>query len=414
MKRSLFLTFLMLLLTFGFATAANRIMVAPYGDIAPDTLNNAGLTGATVTFQFENDQVIVGFSNGLAVSATGSVTATVVNGSGNYVSGSRFEPIFNVQGMPWNWYYAATDDTIGFGGAWTPPTTFPGFEPGGLADAGFFELDIAVPGAGLGDTGTIFIDSTIKFGQAGDWLWDGWDGTSQPPDITPLNPTFNDGAGAFATYVAFIPCQAPQFTSTPTGDVLTVPHCDGGSFQFNAIPVQDGETLTGYAVVDDGGLTNASITNGGLFTFDGGDPGDYTVTVSVSNSCPATTEYTFTVTLSNAGLQYTSCPTGALEFEFSQNKTVTVDLGLDNFDCDPITETVTDPGVTNPPSVSGGVFTWENNGDIGTWTFTVTAGDGFGETATCDITITVLEGSLLGVRIAKIGDPPDPFVFQGT
>ncbi|NIP50500.1 MAG: hypothetical protein GWN94_00705, partial [Phycisphaerae bacterium] len=72
------------------------------------------------------------------------------------------------------------------------------------------------------------------------------------------------------------------------------------------------------------------------------------------------------------------------------------------------------PGVTNLPSVSGGVFTWDNNGDVGVWDFVVTADDGFGETAGCDIQIEVLQGAKLAVRIAKIGDPPDPFVFQGT
>jgi hypothetical protein len=413
MKRSLFLTFLMLLLTFGFATAANRIVVPDFGDFnGGSELNNAGLTGATVGFQFENDAIIIGFSNGMVVSATGNVTATIVNGSGNYVAGSRFEPIFNSQGMPWNWYYAATDDTIGFGGAWTPPATFPGFDPGPLVDAGYFDIDITLTGSGPEDNvGEICVDSTIKFGPAGDWLWDGWDGVSSPPVVIALNPTFNDGNGPTCIPVVFVPCQAPAFTTTPPGDVLTVPHCNGGSFQFVASAVEPGASITGYAVVDDGGLT-ASINGSGLFTVGAADPGDYTVTVSVSNTCPATTEYTFTVSMTNAGLQYTNCPTTTLSF--SQNKVININLGLDNFDCDPITETVSDPGVTNPPSVSGGIFTWDNNGDVGVWDFVVTADDGFGETAGCDIQIEVLQGAKLAVRIAKIGDPPDPFVFQGT
>jgi len=426
MKRCLILTFLLLLLTFGVANAENGWMVEDWADTpAPYYgLSNQGgaLSGVTLTFDIVNDVTILGFSNGFVVSATGNVTACYEFLSAAVVPGSRFEPIYNTQGMVWNIAYYGVDtlggdlclDTIGVGGAYSPapnpPYPFPGFEPGPLAPA--FTVDLAIElGAGTPEEqiGEICIDSTFRFGVAGDWLFD--DGTGN------INPFFNNGQGEFCVPVVFVPCLPPAFTTTPAGDLLNLPHCTGGTFQFGADAVDPEQTISGYSVVDDGGLT-ASINGSGLFTVTGpADPGDYNVTVSVQNTCPASTEYTFTVRLTNSGLQYTNCPTG--DKSTSSGKTFTLDLGLDNFDCDAITENVDVVSYDGTPhipdaSVADGIFTFNTTGDdIGIWSFEVCGTDGFmPEPVCCQFRVEVTATSAFGVRIAKIGEAPD-FVFQG-
>ena len=153
---------------------------------------------------------------------------------------------------------------------------------------------------------------------------------------------------------------------------------------------------------------------GNVFTFPPNDPGDYTVTVSVWNSICGdglTTDYTFTVRLTNSGLQFNNCPDS--EKQISGGKTFEWDLDLDNFDCDDINYTITASGGTNAPTMVDDVFTWETTGDDAdqTFTFTVVGDDGFGEEAECTFDVLVTAGSTWGVRIAKIGD--DEFVFQG-
>ncbi|MBD3218124.1 MAG: hypothetical protein GF310_07600, partial [candidate division Zixibacteria bacterium] len=81
MKRSLFLTFLMLLLTFGVATAANDVtvagLVAPGGDpnapdFAPgDVISNTTTGEFELAVAWENDILIQGASIPLVVYTTG-------------------------------------------------------------------------------------------------------------------------------------------------------------------------------------------------------------------------------------------------------------------------------------------------------------------------------------------------------
>ncbi len=413
MKRSLFLTFLMLLLTFGVANAANDVtvagIVAQGGDPTDPDYAPGEIVGNTVTGEFElaiaweNDVLLQGASIPLAINTTGDVVVKFIFDTLQltpfpiFDGGAAYPGTRGTNGLDWKWGAFGPDSDTGLvGGAWSPPG-IPGVNPGPAVPFYFHRINII-----SGTDGTICIDSVPKAGAAGDWLFD--DGTGN------INPTYNGGGGSMCFSYELIPCQAPEFTATPAGDVLSLDHCTGGSFDFEAIPVEDGATLTGFAVVDDGGLGLTMDANTGVLDIDPADPGTYTVVVSVSNTCPQTTQYTFDVVLTNAGLQFTNCPTGTLQF--SQNKTVVLDLGLDNFDCDPLTETVTDPGVTNAPTIFDGVFTWDNNGDVGIWDFTVTADDGFGESATCDIQIEVLQGAKLAVTIEKIGD--DAFVFQGS
>ncbi len=402
MKRSLILTFLMLLLTFGVATADRLITVDPVNPIYPPSS-----TGETLGFNYQSDAQGQGAQNGFIISVTGPATADWVDGSQNVVP---YTPAW----LGWNFNYATAQYMLN-GGAYLPGV-FSGI-PGDDVLRPAYTVDVAwtFTGDPQADTAEICVMADypgLYPSFPGNWLW------TAPDGVTNLNPGFNGGTDAspnpFCWFVGYLPCQDPAFTTTPAGDVVSGDHCVGANFNFTADPVEPGETITGYAIVDDGGL-GASIDNSGAFTFPAADPGVYPVTISVSNSCPGSTEYTFEVNLTNSGLAYDACPTGVLLIP--QGKTLTRDLGLDPFDCDPISESVAidvnPTGSTPDVSVSGGVFTFNAvSDDVGIWTFTVTGTDGFGQDATCTFDVEVTATSTLGVRIAKIGD--DSFVFQGT
>ena len=400
MKRSLILTFLLLLLTFGIASAANNIN-CPLGLIGDDGFVNKDLNGATINFTFENDIALQAASTGFTVSATGPATVLWEAQSPTFLTGITNPPQII---MAWSSRTVpdstVNSDSILMGGAAVP--AFNIFELPAGPERPAFTMDVVLTFSGNEDTADICVDSVAKVGAAGDWLWD--DGAGN------INPTFNSGNGPTCFEYGFVACQPPVFTTTPGGDAISGEHCNGATFTFAADPREPGSVIEGYTA--DAG----SITAGGVFTFPPNAPGDYTVTVGVYNSIcgtAQTTEYTFTVHLTNSGLQFTNCP--ASEKQISSGKTFEWDLGLDNFDCDPINYTVTaDVGTPiNMPTMVGDVFTWVTTTDDAgtTFTFTVVGDDGFGEDATCTFDVTVTAGSTWGVRIAKIGD--DAFVFQG-
>jgi hypothetical protein len=402
MKRSLVLTFLLLLLTFSVVNAANRIMVDDFSntDFGGPCLNNAGPYTITMGVSFENDALLQGLSNGFVFTATGAVTVEYVSGTALVTPDSRFNPNFMAgTGLIWNYTYdTAPHDTLLVGGAYSPGT-FNGIAAGPLATAFSVDFTFALTGPIGTSEGAVCIDSTIKVPPAGDWVWD--------PGGPNLNPSFNDGAGAYCVDVKFIPCLPPSVNAVP-GNVVSGDHCVGATQQFTGDPVEPGETITGWGMVSGPG----SITAGGLYTAPADAPGTYAVEIECYNGCPGTSPaYAFTLNLTNSGLAYTTCPVGVKQV--SQGKDFGWDLGLDNYDCDAVTETIVASGVPfNAPTIVDGVFAWTTDGaDVGTWVFTVTADDGFGQTDVCEFTVEVTATSTWGVRIAKIGD--DSFVFQG-
>jgi hypothetical protein len=392
MKRSLILTFLLLLLTFGIASAANNINA-----VNPGFVNSAD-NSVTILFTFENDVALAAASTGYTVNATGPATALWQAGS-NELQAGIINPPTNI--MAWSANTVpdtlVNSDSILMGGAAIPAFGIMPLPAGAERDA--FKFTIALSFSGAEDTAEVCVDSVIKVGQGGDWLWDDGNGN--------INPTFNSGQGPTCFGYGFVACQPPIFTTVPTGNVVG-DHCAGATFQFAASPEEPGSVIEGYSA------DMGTITAGGLFTFPPSDPGDYDVTIGVWNDIcgEAQTVYTtITVHLTNSGLQFTNCPTS--EKQISSGKTFEWDLGLDNFDCDPINYTIVASGGMNAPTMVGDVFTWvATTDDAGTtFTFTVTGDDGFGETAECTFDVTVTAGSTWGVRIAKIGD--DAFVFQG-
>jgi hypothetical protein len=405
MKRILILTFLTLLLSFSAVSAVNVVEIQPIATV-PNTVSPATVTA---NFDWTNDQLLQGVSNGYKVYVTGPATAAWVD-----ASGVAYNDL--VGAMVWFYTYTQIDSLpslILFGGAYMPGV-FDGVPIGGPRLAHSFDVTLTFTGGALDDA-QVCID-TAFFPPAGGWVWD--------PGGTPpvnLNPQFNGGVPYCFQY-EYIPCQPPAFVAPfPPGDILSLDHCIGGDFQFTAIPVEPGKVITGYGIVSDpSGL--GAIDGAGLFTYSvgvPGVPGDYPVSIECYNDCPGTSNpYDFIVRLTNVGLQYINCPVGVQQV--SQGKVFCWDLGLDNFDCDVITEgytaTYVGPGTGTPDGVItivGGLFCFNTtSNDVGVWTFTVTGNDGNGETAVCIFDLEVTATSTFGVRIAKIGEIPN-FVFQG-
>ncbi len=402
MKRILILTFLTLLLSFTLIQAFEDVgIVNPPDSVTQNTVQpfDIGVYWNSLADPMQ------GASIGLRVSTTGAGFVYFGYGEGYMDTGARGGTAAGAMG--WKFKYSGTDtlmaDTVLVGGAYMPPI-LPGLEPDQSSEVLYhLGLHFGDPG----EWGTICFDSCAVVEPGGTWLFD--DGTAN------TNPTFNNNQGPVCMEYAFQPCQAPAFVTVPPGDVLSLDHCTGGTFQFTADPVETvipGIVLDGYDMVSgDGG-----IDDNGLYTVGAGAVGTSSVTVRVFNTCPQQTDYTFTLNYTNVGLAYTTCPTAAQQV--SQGKTFCWDLGLDNYDCDAITETwvvLAGPSKMAPVgtvTLIDGVFCFETDGaDVGIWQFEITGDDLNGETAVCIIDLEVTATSTFGVRIGKIGD--STFVFQG-
>ena len=401
MKRILILTFLTLLLSFGLVSAADIIEIAQIANVP------AATSPATVTalFSWENDQLLQGVSTGYKVTVTGPATAKWLSGS---------QAVYNdlVGAMGWQHNYNYADSTPSrylFGGAYMPGV-FDGVPVNSLREAHAVDAELTFTGDPMSDTAIVCVDSSYV-PPAGDWVWDPGGG------LPNMEPIFN-GDSAECFYYSYVPCQNPAVVPPlPPGDALAFDHCVGGTFQFTGDPVEPGESITGWGETGDG-----DIDGTGLYTFPDGAPGTYAASVECYNGCPGTSDpYNFTVELTNAGQQYNNCP--SITYTVSQGKTFCYDFGLVNLDCDPLTEGYNILGYTGPGTgipvgtitVVDGELCFETDAaDVGTWTFEIWSDDGWAKAmaTSCPIDIEVLATSTFGIRIPKLGEPPD-FVFQG-
>lgn len=401
MKRILILTFLTLLLSFTLVQAVEEVGIFnPPAKVTQVTAQPVDIG----VFWNSLANPMQGASIGLKVTTDGGGWVYFGYGEGYVEPTARGGAAGTALG--WKFRYAGTDtllaDSVLVGGAYMPPY-LPGLDPDQSSELLYH---LALYFGDEGDWGQICIDSCADIPPGGTWLFD--------PGGPNTNPTF---AGSGTTNSVCFPyefqaCQAPEFVDVPDGDELLLDHCVGGEFQFTAIPMEPGGTITGFDKVSGFG----GIDGDGLYTVGPGAVGSTSVTVSVTNSCPQTTEYTFTLTYTNVGLEYTQCPTGQ---KTEVTGAISYDLGLDNYDCDVINETVVvlsyvgaGTGVPiNAPTSTDGIFEWDATGDdVGEWVFEVTGNDGNGETDVCQVSLKISSG--WKVRIPKVGEKPN-FVYQG-
>ena len=155
MKRSLILTFLLLLLTFGIASAANNIRCLGVGD----TFVRSDITGETVTFNFENDVALYAASTGFVISATGNATVIWEALTPAFLSGITNPPT-NIMGWTCRCNSTGNDSTVNsdsilMGGAAIPDFGIMPLTPGG--DRPAFSMDIILTYTGDHSTQPIFV-----------------------------------------------------------------------------------------------------------------------------------------------------------------------------------------------------------------------------------------------------------------
>jgi len=137
------------------------------------------MTEFYVPFLFENDVPLEAFSNGFTITANGNITAEFGD-EWQITVGSRLDGIYT--GF---WVGIVSPDSILCGAAVLIP--WPDPLPAGPLEE-LFSYEVLVTKNDIFSEGEICIDSVIKVGAAGDWLWD--DGSGN------IDPTFNEGNGA--------------------------------------------------------------------------------------------------------------------------------------------------------------------------------------------------------------------------
>jgi hypothetical protein len=410
MKRGLILTFLMLLLSFGMLNAQplDVPLIDTMGNIPNYTapynteiriIDNNTVGPYDVIMHLGNSEVIKACTFPFKIYTTGDVAAEFDTTTSHLITPGRWDADYvSGEGLTWKRRYTESysHDSMSIGGSALPPLN--GESPDGVGPC--YNLGIVITNlgtiGGVTTDGYIFIDSCVWHEPASGWnldlgagnIYPGFDDWEDNGDNTPA-----------AFHYAYIECQAPGFTNDP-GDP-TANHCNGYTYDFDADPVEPGATITGFALTDGGGLTG-DIDGNGVLTLDPADPGTYTVTVSVSNSCPATKDLTFDVEYTNLGFTL-NCP---VEFDANVGIPKAVNLNMVNLDCDTPIEGITAIG---DAAVSGGVFTWTPQpSDEGDVVFTYTVSDGFGEEEECTFTAHVSAGAPWSVMIEK-----EEMVFQG-
>jgi len=241
MKKIVIIMLLLIVFSAGHSSAGYRIMILM--DSIPNSLDTA-----YVPVGFEND-VAIGFSNGFVLTTSGDVTAKF-EGAYKIESPRTYNTIVN------DAVFGQNQDTIGVGNNIYLPLLNPG-----PMDS-IFNLKLIITGG----YGEICIDSTYKFGVAGDWLWDaGWGN---------LNPPFNDGNGPHCMPYYYL-CGDPSRdmrvnvsdavriisyvfygTFTPDPEIAADTNCDG------TVNVSDAVVIINYVFI--GGHPPCDINNDGV------------------------------------------------------------------------------------------------------------------------------------------------------
>jgi len=425
MRRSL-LVILMLLLACSYATAADYLRLDK-DDIYENATQDFSVY---ILRECPTPAMIMGTSNGIVVTATGSATWTF----NSFTPDPAASAWFNLGGLLFSRAEQAgppyvppsmdntSPDTFLTGGAAMPP----GGMPVVMTEHKYYDLNLTMGDLAVGETGEICFDSAFVF-SAGSWKFSGLTcGQGGAPD----RPLFLGGsAGAdvhpWCVEVKQLVCIPPTIDVTPIGNLVEVNICGTASFQFHALPGMDGlnpATITGWSVITGIG----SIDNNGMYTASVAPDacGDYPVTIQVDNSCtPSMSDtYQFTVRFVNHDPYFTTCPdnctTGMTPVGMGNSLNFT--LGVDDPDpCQGLTMYQCGIAVLTPfphdvfhgtATVAGNILTVTTtpaDGDVDICV-TVCVEDDQGATATCEVGVDILSNEPFEIKIEKLHD-----VYQG-
>jgi len=186
----------------------------------------------------------------------------------------------------------------------------------------------------------------------------------------------------------------PIIDTVPDGDLLSVNHCYGTSFQFganpNCSPGLDPGIISYWNVFYGPG----SIDDTGYYTIDAQLIGTYDVTIEAFNNCGGRDVYDFQVEFTNNAPSFVDCP---VEYTTIIDYFTSVQLYADEPDmCDQLGfYLVDDGGQTGVSVTTGGMFSWNPTpSTTGTYTFVAGVVDGV-DSDECTINITLIDDSTI-------------------
>jgi hypothetical protein len=271
-----------------------------------------------------------------------------------------------------------------------------------------YSMSLQYP-AGADQVGGFCVDNCF-FPPAGSWTYTPGGAPTYQGNPNP-GGELNPDAPAVCFDVLTRPCVDPAFTSVP-GLAVNKNHCSPYTFDFDADPNPppgNNPPATLGAFTTSVGVINPNT--GELSVPAVATCGTTDVTVSVTNSCGGSADYSFTITWTNNNPSITNCPVTSAKVAMGN----AYNLDLNSSDPDPcdgaswgVLQTGGNPTV-GAFGISGlGVFTFNTvngsypAGDGGeTYQFTATVTDPCGGTAQCVFSVEVLETAPFIIQIEK-------------
>ncbi len=341
--------------------------------------------GFRLTYECEDPDPLTGISLGFEFTTTGA--STFEYEAGDYERPTAFWgdwwpiPAVNDDGL--------VGDEMSYGelfmGGPVPFSTI----PSGTVDGEFLRIELAVSGIG----GEFCIDSAI----VGTGVWS-FVGMTCGEGGGPERPLFLDNSLSDANHpicaeVEELMCMDPVIDTVPDGDLLSVSHCSGASFDFGADPIQLDSLGQPVAIISWDVISGpGTIDDVGYYTIDSQLPGVYDVTIEVLSVCCGLDEYTFQVEFTNDAPSFAGCP---IEKTALINSQTVFQLNATDADqCDQLEFSLMDDGGQSGVSVSpGGTFTWDPTpATTGTYSFATGVSDGAAADE-CTVNVTLVDGS---------------------
>lgn len=385
MRRHLLILTVLLLLG-SHAIAADYVAVDyQHGDLF--IANCPVSIGFSLTYECPNPESLAGISLPFSFSTTGDCTFDYV--AGDYELSDFWDWFFPGPSVNDDWLVGMgkTSGKLFFGG----PLSFGTITPGTTTE--IFSLDLRV----YGTYGSLCIDSS-HIDETSVWSFNsmtcGEGGAPERPLF--LDASLSDENHPICAYVETTTCLGPVIDTVPDGDMLSVSHCSGASFDFGADPVQldnSGEpvAIIGWEVVSGPG----TIDDVGYYTIDSQPLGVYDVTIEVLSACCGLDEYTFQVEFTNDAPSFVVCPitkTAGIDAQTSIQLNAT-----DNDACDqPEFSLVDDGGQANVTVTPGGLFSWNPTPSAsGIYSFVASVEDGAGGYSECEIEVKLVDESMV-------------------
>ncbi len=261
-----------------------------------------------------------------------------------------------------------------------------------ITDEPYFHIILDI-GGGLGE---ICIDSAYIPPQYA-WFWSS---LTCGEGGSPERPLFVDALGSDDNHPICITvgepsCNPPTINVTPPGGQLATNHCGSTSFTFGADPGDQGSvpaTPLNWSILSGPGSIDPATGN---YCATCSTEGTYPVTVSATNSCGESDDFSFNLVCTNACPYFVNC--SSVPDTACCGITYTFDFDADDLDsCGALTYTIVsvEPASMETPTIDdNGLFQWMLDcTEVGRfYTVRVAVWDSEGKADTCWFYVTVVD-----------------------